>query len=66
MGVRVVLELMCACVCVSRPEKLQIPGLKRLYKFNMRVVKERSEPAAGKRRNISSRMSKQPPLAQSH
>ena len=62
----------CVCVCVCTSVFvclgliLWIPACKRLYEFNMRVVKERSESTAGKRRNISSWMSTRLQITQSY
>lgn len=54
------------CVCLSHGLKLWLTARKRLYEFNMRVVKECSELTAGKRRNISSWMSTRLQITQSY
>lgn len=58
--------LVSVYVCLSLGLKLWLPACKRLYEFNMRVVKECSESTAGKKRNIPSWMSTRLQITQSY
>lgn len=56
-------ELFGVCVLAL---KVRIPACKRLYEFNMRLVKQHSKSTAGKTRNISSWMSTRLQITQSY